>query len=43
MSGATSVIGNVNLYIRHAEFDTKTREFDTQISESDTQIPEFDT
>ena len=29
-------IGNVNLYIRQAEFDT-------QIPEFDTQIPEFDT
>ena len=36
-------IGNVNLYIRQAEFDTQIPEFDTQISEFDTQIPEFDT
>ena len=35
--------GNVNLYIRQAEFDTQIPEFDTQISEFDTQIPEFDT
>ena len=34
--------GNVNLYIRQAEFDTQIPEFDTQISEFDTQIPEFD-
>ena len=38
-----SSIGNVNLYIRQAEFDTLSPEFDTQISEFDTQIPEFDT
>ena len=36
-------IGNVNLYIRQAEFDTQIPEFDTQIPEFDTQIPEFDT
>ena len=36
-------IGNVNLYIRQAEFDTQIPEFDTQILEFDTQIPEFDT
>ena len=36
-------IGNVNLYIRQAEFDTQIPEFDIQISEFDTQIPEFDT
>ena len=35
--------GNVNLYIRQAEFDIQIPEFDTQISEFDTQIPEFDT
>ena len=35
--------GNVNLYIRQAEFDTKIPEFNTKISEFDTQIPEFDT
>ena len=37
-----SFIGNVNLYICHAEFDTQIPEFDTQNSEFDTQIPEFD-
>ena len=36
-------IGNVNLYIRQAEFDTQIPEFDTQILKFDTQIPEFDT
>ena len=36
-------IGNVNLYIRQAEFDTQFPEYDTQILEFDTQIPEFDT
>ena len=36
-------IGNVNLYIRQAEFDTQIPEFDTQIPEFDTQILEFDT
>ena len=35
--------GNVNLYIRQAEFDTQIPEFDTQIPEFDTQIPKFDT
>ena len=35
-------IGNVNLYIRQAEFDTQIPEFDTQIPEFDTQISEFD-
>ena len=35
--------GNVNLYIRQAEFDTQIPEFNTQISKFDTQIPEFDT
>ena len=35
--------GNVNLYIRQAEFDTQIPEFDTQIPEFDTQILEFDT
>ena len=42
--------GNVNLYIRQAEFDTQIPEFyfqipefDTQILEFDTHIPEFDT
>ena len=34
--------GNVNLYIRQAEFDTQIPEFD-QILEFDTQILEFDT
>ena len=37
------VKGNVNLYIRQAEFDTQIPEFDTQIPEFDTQISEFDT
>ena len=37
------VIGNINLYIRQAEFDTQIPEFDTQILKFDTQIPEFDT
>ena len=36
-------IGNVNLYIRQAEFDTQTPEFDNQIPEFDTHISEFDT
>ena len=35
--------GNVNLYIRQAEFDIQIPEFNTQILEFDTQIPEFDT
>ena len=35
--------GNVNLYIRQAEFDTQIPEFNTQIPEFDTQILEFDT
>ena len=36
-------IGNVNLYIRQAEFDTQIPEFDNQIPEFDNQISEFDT
>ena len=35
--------GNVNLFIRQAEFDTQIPEFDTQIPEFYTQILEFDT
>ena len=38
-----NLIGNVNLFIRQAEFDTQIPEFDIQIQEFNTQIPEFDT
>ena len=37
-----NLIGNINLYIRQAEFDTQIPEFDTQIPEFDTQNQEFD-
>ena len=35
--GKQSNIGNVNLYIRQAKFDTQIPEFDTQIPKFDTQ------